>query len=859
MTRFRVGSLALLLVLLGAWLVRPALAQSVGDAALVTGHVERATGAPLPGATVVLRSPSGEERRYGTVTDTTGAFRLRTGAPGRYRLVVRHVGYARHTERLTLAGGTAVRDTITLRRRALAQDEVVVTTRRAEPRVSPVTVSTLPAETVDRRLGVQDLPSLLSETPSTTFHSQNGNGIGYSTLRIRGFDQRRLAVSINGVPQNDPEDFNVFWANLYGLQSSIEDVQVQRGAGSSLYGSVGIGGAINIVTDPFEPTPYVRARVGAGSFDTQRFSVTANSGLLADRYVVTARVSRVSTDGYRDNAWAAFNRFFGGLARYGDRSTLTIQAFAGTQRDGLAFSGIPKAANDDATARRQNPSAATDATEQFHPPQVHLNHEWRVAPAWTLDQTAFWIKGEGYFDFGGAFRSADFLRLPHDVTIDGTRLVGAARERPLFAFGLAPDDVILRGTLDQHQVGWIPTVVYEDGSTNTTLGLEARLHRSLRWGRIQAAGTEIPDAVVGPDANHRLWQFRGEKVITSAFGSHRFRPLDRLAVQADLQLTWRRYRFYDENTFGRRDLRSHDFSVPYFFVNPRLGATLNPDRPLSAYASIAWAHREPRLTQLYEGQEGPAGATPQFKQKADGSIDYDAPLVEPEQLVDLELGGSLERARYRLSANLFWMAFWDEIVPSGAVNQFGKPRTGNANRTRHVGLEVEGAATVLPGWTVSGNAMLARTRFVDFTEYRPLGDTTVALSRDGHPIASSPEQLATLRTSYAWQGLTASAHVQAVGRQYINNSEATTATLEDGAVTTAYSDALTIDPYALLGASLTYKAPSTSALSGLRLQLTADNLLDAHVLRHGFQGASGPRFYPAATRHFFVEVRYTLR
>ncbi|MBB4068887.1 outer membrane receptor protein involved in Fe transport [Salinibacter ruber] len=765
--------------------------------ATVTGCVtQAATGAPLPGANVVLRDPETGARRYGTGADSTGAFALPDVDPARYRLVVTFVGYARHTDRIRVRAGTTMRDTVALKARPLSKQAVTVTARRAQARLDPVTVSTLAETEVNRRLGVQNVPALLSEMPSTTSHSQNGNGIGYSSLRIRGFGQRRLAVALNGVPQNDPEDYDVYWVNLYGTEPAIEDVQVQRGAGASTYGSVGIGGAINIVTDPFEPDPFVRARVGAGSFETRRLSVTANSGLLGDRYVVNARFSRVTSDGYRRNAWTTFNRFFGGIARYGDRSTLTIQAFGGLQKDGLAFSGIPKSANDDAAARRQNPSATSDDRERFHPPQVHLNHEWRFAPAWTLDQTAFWIKGEGHFDYGAPYRSAAFLRLPDGVAIGDGELTDAERQRPLFTFGLSPDDVVLRSALDQHQVGWIPTVVYEDGTTETTVGLEARLHRSLRWGRIQEAAPPIPDAVVGADANHRLWQYRSEKIITSAFASHLFRPErfgGRLAIQADLQLTGRQYRFYDEKTFGREDMQAHAFTTPYFFVNPRLGATL-------------------------------------------------------------------ERPRYRLSVNGFWMEFWDEIVPSGGVDPFGVPRTGNADRSRHAGLEVEGTARLLPEWTLSGNAMLARTRFVDFTEYRALGDTTVALERDGNPIASSPEQLANLRTSYSWKGLTASLNLHAVGRQYVNNAGGTAASRrEDGTVTYEEDDALSVDPYALFGASLTYEPPSTSSFRGLRLQVTADNLFDTHVLQHGFLGTGGPRFYPAATRHFFVELRYTLR
>jgi len=847
-----------LLVLVGP--ARSLHAQST--TATVAGRVVEPPASPLPGANVVLRDPATGTRRHGTSTDSTGAFALRGVAPGRYRVRVSFVGYTSHTDTLTLRANDTVRDTITLRPRSLAQNEVVVTTRRAQKRIDPVTVSNLTTAEIDRRLGVKDVPSLLENTPSTTFHSQNGNGIGYSTLRIRGFDQRRLAVSINGVPQNDPEDFNVFWVNLYGMQSSIEDIQVQRGAGSSQYGSVGIGGAINIVTDPFEPEPYLRVRTGAGSFDTQRYSVTANSGLLGDRYVLNARVSRVTSDGYRRNAWTEFNRFFGGIARYGDRSTLTIQAFGGVQQDGLAFGGIPKAANDNEDARRQNSSAASDDQEWFHPPQVHLNHTWEVSSQWTLDQTAFWIKGTGYFDTGASFRSANFLRLESDngapLTINGTEITNDDLQQPVSSFGAEADDVIQRGWLDQNQFGWIPTVIYEDGPTKTTLGIEARLHRSRRWGHVKEIdATTIQNAATGE--NRRLWDARAEKIIASAFASHRFRPLDPLAVKADLQLTWRRYRLYDEQTFDRENLRSHSFEVPYVFVNPRLGATLYPDEPLSAYASVALAHREPRRTQLYDISNGPAGAVPQFERRADGSVIEDEPLIKPERLVDVELGGSLERDRYRLSANLFWMEFWDEIVPSGAVNEIGQPRTGNADRTRHVGLELEGTAQLLPGWTVSGNAMLARTRFVDFTEFREIDGQTRALERDGNPIAASPEQLATLRTAYEWRGLTTLLNVKAVGKQYVDNSGGTAASLQNGNVVFEDRDDLVVDPYALLGAAVTYEAPGSSSFDGLEVHVTADNLLDHNVLQHGFRNARGqPRFYPAATRNVFVELRYTL-
>ena len=132
---------------------------------------------------------------------------------------------------------------------------VIVTTTQAHERETPATFSNLKEEQLSERYSVQDVPVLLSELPSMTFYSENGNGIGYNYVNLRGFDQRRLSVMINGVPQNDPEDHNVYWIDFPDLLGSTGSVQVQRGAGSAFYGPPAIGGSINLVTDPFNRRP----------------------------------------------------------------------------------------------------------------------------------------------------------------------------------------------------------------------------------------------------------------------------------------------------------------------------------------------------------------------------------------------------------------------------------------------------------------------------------------------------------------------------------------------------------------------------------------------------------------------------
>jgi iron complex outermembrane receptor protein len=818
--------------------------------AVVVGQVYDAeTEASLSGANVVLRDRTSGQVRYGTSADGSGAFRLSPVESGRYRLEVTFLGYGDEVRLLELSAADTARVSIGLSSAALPRDEIVITAGRVRAQLHPVTASNLTQRDIQERSGMQDLPVLLSDLPSVTHYSENGNGIGYSTLRMRGFGQRRIAVSINGIPQNDPEDFNVYWINFFDIQGAIQDIQVQRGAGASVYGPVGIGGAVNIVAKPYRPEPYARARVGYGSFNTQRYTVEANTGRVNDRYVAYGRFSRLLSDGYRDWSWSKYYRYFVGVSRYGNNSTLTVQSYGGPQNDGLAYYGIPKSANDDPDERRQNPGALEERpryfehrgpVEQFHQPHLELLHNWQIAPNTTLDQSLFWIKGEGYFDYRVNYRSPEFFRLPEDLH----GLDSQVYRQPLLA-ALPAADVKMRGYLDQHQVGWLPKVTWTEGDQTLTIGAEARLHRSLRWGRIQEANDVIPDSLVGAGPDRRFYSFRGEKVIGSAFGKYLFRPVDRLVVQGDLQLTYRRYRHYDEAFFGRT------FSVPYVFANPRVGVTVNPDRPVSGYFSAAFAQREPRLAQLYDADAAGAGAVPQFERRPNGAIDYDDPLIRPESLLDFELGTTVDRRRLRLSANLYWMEFWDEIIPSGAIDQLGKPQTGNADRTRHVGLEIEASARLLSGWDISANGTLSRNRLIDFVEYVTVDGSVEGIDRSGNPIAGFPERMARLRTSYRWNGWHIALNGEFSGEQYIDNSGATR---PDGSPA---PDRI-VDAFTLVHGSLAYEPSDRSVMNGFRFQLKANNLLDRRVLRYGYMSASGARFFPAAARHYFASVSYRL-
>ena len=809
---------------------------------MITGESQR----PLAGATIQMFVVGSDLARFGATSAENGSFQFFGIPEGRYDVQITYVGFgARRYPVLIEADKTAQLD-VEMTAEAVVFDEIVVSSGRAREQLSPVTFSNISAEELGRQPDMKDLPVHLARQPSITFHSENGNAVGYSTLRMRGFDQRRLAVSINGIPQNDPEEFNVFWINFFDIQGAVQDIQIQRGSASSVYGTAAIGGAINVRALPYTPDFNATLQIGGGAFGTRRYSAAVNSGLLNSKYVFFGRLSRLESDGYRDWSWTEFWRYFVGITRYGDRSTLTLQSYGGPQKDGLAFIGIPKAANnktvDDGFGgtihRKSNASSATKDMESFHQPHVEVLHTFDLSSEWQINQKMFWVKGEGYFDFGGTFRSANYLRLPAGFVGDGDRSL------PLFIS--RPDvSVLFRAYLDQWQIGWMPRVTRTSENATTTIALEARLHRSHRWGRIQES-FGIPEEFVGSANDVRVYSFKGEKTIASASVSHLRRFSDLWAVGLDAQFTTMKYRIWDEAFYGT------SFEKPYVFVN-RLGITYRPEQAVSAYASLAYSSREPRMKNLYDGEEAGEGFLPQFETGSEGRPDTDKPFIKPEHLVDVELGGTWKGQRFKISSNLFLMQFKDELVPSGGLDQYGVPRTGNADKSRHVGIEVDAAVKVTKGLDFAGNFTWSHNRFIQFDEFVTLGDfSTTAIDRSKNSIAGFPSQSGNAIMTYSRSGLVASLMTSLVGKQFVDNGNGTDNLGQK-------NDDLTLESFVLVDAAIHYAFAQGSVLDGLTVGLDVNNIMDTKVLTFGQVSFGSPEFFPAATRHAFLSLKYRVK
>jgi iron complex outermembrane recepter protein len=795
------------------------------QAATLKGTITDAqTGDPL--ANVNMRV---QGQKVGVVTDAAGQYIISDLPANTYILHLTHIGYADQEIRIALVQD--LQHNLALTPTLLPGDAVTVVATRARKRETPVTFSNITKKELEDRYTVQDMPKLLSELPAVNTYDETGNGIGYSYLTMRGFDQRRIAVMVNGIPQNDPEDHNVYWVNFPDLASSLEDIQVQRGAGSAFYGPAAIGGSINLVTDRFAPEPKLTISSGYGSYDTRKLGVTLNSGLLNDRLALNAHFGKTQTDGYRNLAWVDFLSYFFGGAYYTEHTTTRFHIYGSKNTDHLNFYGISPTTTvggqtvdvlNDRTRRKENPIISNEEIEDFHQPHYELIHEWTASPNLTVSNSFFYVQGGGYFDFDGSWADDFYFRLT-----------------PEFGFTSQgyPGQSLIRAFVNNRHGGWLPRITYQREKSTTEVGVELRYHQSLHYGQIRWAENLPPE--VTPD--YRYYEYKGSKWMTSAYINHNHKLSDRLNIMGNLQIAHKKYRIFDEKYVGT------EFTVPNTFINPKLGLNFNLTNRANIYTSIAHTEREPRLVNYYDAAES-TWATPQFEQNANNTFNFDKPLAKPEKLNNIELGFGYTTPRFRANANAFWMDFRDEIVKSGQLDLFGQPVTGNADKTLHSGIELSAAIQPVPALTIQGNTTLSHNTFKNHTDF----SSGQAVSRDGNRIAGFPDFIANLRATYEHQGLRTSLYLRHVGKQYTDNSE-------DNRQNPTLRNApgyipLVVDPYTTVDLSLGYDLGRQLGMKKFEIRLNINNLFDTLYETHG----EGLSFFPAATRNVFLFTKFEI-
>ncbi len=790
------------------------LLAGTSNSATITGTiVDEITGSPLPGVQVQQ-----ENSNQQAVTADDGHFSLNVPADTEAQLVIRAVGY--ELRKVNLSSSADTRQ-IRLTPIYLPGQDIIVTGTRARRRETPVAFTNVPQQEIEESYWAQDVPMLLTETPGVYAYSDNGLGNGYSYLSVRGFPQSRVAVLVNGVPHNDPLTQQVYWVDMPDFLESVEDIQIQRGVGSALYGSASIGGTVNVNATQPHLAKEIKVTTGIGSYGTRKATIEFNSGLVAQSYDVYGRFSRLVSDGYREKSWTDQWAYFLGVARYDQGLVNRLQVYGGQEETHLSYLGISRERLE--TNRRYNPQEYDGEIDHFQQPHYELLTDWYLSDNWTFNNTLFYIKGVGYYD--QLYQDAHFT----DYQLTPFTTPGGQQ--------IDQTDLVAHLFVENDFWGVVPRATYQKGGTRLSFGGEFNIHRGVNNGSISWAEVLPPDSVqdVGPE--HRFYDYEGRRIATSAYVNVEQQWTPRITTMTALQYQFRQYELVNDHLLGI------NHQTPYHTISPRVGINVNLTQSLNVFGNIAYAQQEPAFDEIYSPAWDWYSPGDYFGSFNPETGEGDDPIMNQEKLLDFELGGGYRTSEYSAEVNLYWMQFEDEIVYNGGLNEIGVPIRVNAPSSVHRGFELAMKANPMHGLQLSGNMSYSDNYFEDFTEYSPDWSTwppaVDTLSRDGNTIAGFPDLMTNLRGSYEYRGVTLGGHLFHAGRIYLDNSD---------------RKERSVDPYTLVNASFSADLPVKAPWPRATITARVNNLFDSEYETAGYVDADGPKWIVGAERNVFVSL-----
>ncbi|WP_281777792.1 TonB-dependent receptor [Croceibacter atlanticus] len=300
----------------------------------LSGNVTNSKNEPIEGVSIFIKGTT-----TGTETNALGNYNFSLEKE-QYTIVVSYVGMI--TQEQTINLEEDVTANFVLLEDSEILDEVLVRSVRVTAD-SPITYSNISKEEIeDRNLG-QDIPILLNYQPAVVTTSDAGAGVGYTGIRVRGSDATRVNVTINGIPYNDAESQGTFWVNLGDFASSTENIQLQRGVGTSVNGSGAFGASLNILTDAVKDEAYGELSGSIGSFNTRKATLRFGTGTLSDHFSVSGRLSKIDSDGYIDRATSDLKGYFLQAAYKDDNTLIKAITFGGFEETYQAYYGVDEA------------------------------------------------------------------------------------------------------------------------------------------------------------------------------------------------------------------------------------------------------------------------------------------------------------------------------------------------------------------------------------------------------------------------------------------------------------------------------------------------------------------------------------
>lgn len=767
-------------------------ASAFAQQVLITGTVRDAkSNQTLPGATVKLSSG------LITVTDEFGRFRFEKLTNGEYSVAVSFLGYQDKTETLSLIDRADV--TILLEESYQLTDEVVVYATRANDK-TPTTYTNISQQAIQKQNFGQDMPFILNWTPSLVTTSDAGAGIGYTGVRIRGSDATRINVTINGIAYNDSESQGTFWVNMPDIASSTQSVQIQRGVGTSTNGAGSFGGSVNVQTISQQRDPYAEVMVGGGSFNSQRYTVKAGTGLINEHWSFDGRASRIKSDGYIDRASSDLDSYYFSGGFYGDKTIVKAIVFGGQEVTYQSWNGTDGATmkND----RTFNSAGAlydadwnvvgyydneVDNYKQDHY-QLHLTQ--KLNDYWNANVSLHYTYGRGYYEQYKQREPFADLGLDDIVIGDST---------------ISESDVIIRKWLDNQFYGTTFSFNYEKNKTALTIGGAYNQYaRAKHFGEIIWAEHASNSAI-----RDHYYDGESQKNDFNIYAKWNYAITEKWNAFVDLQ-----YRNVSYTTKGIDDDQSaYNFSDKLSFFNPKTGISFSPNQRDVFYASYAVANREPNRNDYINGETKP----------------------KPERLDNIEAGWRRVAFHYSLEANYYLMTYTNQLVLTGELDNVGNPIRENIGQSYRTGLELSGTAKFFNQLSLNANVAFSANKNIDYiadSENPEPKNTTIILS---------PSVIAGGQLAWTVNGFQVALLSKFVSKQYLDNTQ---------------TESLTLDQYFVNDFRFGYSF-KPKGMKVIDLSVLVNNFLNEKYESNGATYGDGVAYYfPQAGINFLAMVTF---
>ncbi|WP_372906145.1 TonB-dependent receptor [Rhodohalobacter sp.] len=779
------------------------------------------TGEPLAGASILEVGTTN-----GTSTDADGEFSLRLRESG-YEIQVSFIGY--RTETVSFSESDSYLN-IELTSQPVTAGEVFVNALRVDDS-TPVAYSNISREEIDIRNTGQDIPMLVSTSPSVVSASDAGAGIGYTNMRIRGVDQARINVTVNGIPMNDSESHGVFWVNMPDFASSTQNIQIQRGVGTSTHGASAFGATMNLQSALMRPDAYGDVGLGVGAYGTQKATVQLGSGLMDNGWQVEGRLSKIESDGYIDRAESDLRSFYLSASRHGDRSLLKADVFSGQERTYQAWNGVPEPIlennpnqlenyitnlfigpgeadrlRDNLDNRQFNEFTYEDQVDNYQQDHYQLHYSYRLTDNWTTNTSLHYTYGRGYFE---QYRQSDDLET---YNINPVEIGGETIEQ---------SDLVRRRWLDNDFYGVIASSEYRrDKEWSLIVGGAYNEYDGDHFGEViwaEFAGDSQP--------GDRYYDNTGFKTDFNVYGKLNYYFSSSFNTYIDLQYRAVTYRFLglriDGNSGEVNDLTQRD---RISFFNPKAGIVYRFADGQRAFASLSVGGKEPTRRDYVESTE--------------------ESRPDPERLYDYELGYHGDFGRYSLGLNLYYMLYKDQLITTGEVNDVGNTVRENVPDSYRTGIEIQLGARITDYLQWNGNMTFSRNKVNEYEYFLDdfdQGGQERFLFEDVD-IAMSPATIANSILTYRSGGFRTEWISKFVSRQYLDNTQ---------------TESRSIDPYWLNDLVIRYSWDSAPFVRSLTASLTVNNILNEKYVANGytFGWISGNEqrhfnyYYPQAERH----------